>query len=300
MSVTTRAPARIDLFAAGIMVVLCALWGFQQVASKIALNEGLPPLFQALARPVVAGPLVALWLFVRRGRRGLGALLARDGTLRPGLLTAALFAGEFIFLMEGMRLTSASRAVIVLYTAAFFTALGTHLLIPAERLRPINLAGLLLAFAGVAATMGAGGDGSLVGDALVLVGAACWGITTVVVKASPAMMAVEPEKVLIYQLIGSIPFLLLAAASGGELHLPHASGLAWLSLLYQSVVVSFASYLTWFWLIRSYPAGRLAAFSFLTPLFGVLAAALLLGDKVTPMLLVGLVCVGAGLRLVNR
>ncbi|MBV8914246.1 MAG: DMT family transporter, partial [Acetobacteraceae bacterium] len=102
------------------------------------------------------------------------------------------------------------------------------------------------------------------------------------------------------QLFFSIPILLAAAGLHGELYVPAATPLAWASVAYQAVVVSFMSYLTWFWLISRYPAGRLAAFTFLTPLLGVIAAALILGEQVTPMLLVGLVCVGIGLRLVNR
>lgn len=283
------------------MVLLCAVWGVQQVASKVALSEGIPPILQALLRSVVAGPLVIGWLFLRRGPRGVAALYAADGTLWPGLLAAVLFAMEFVLLFEGMQRSSASRAVIILYTAAFFTALGAHLLLPNERLRAVNALGLLLAFGGVAATMGgAGGGDTLLGGVLVLGAAAAWGFTTVVVKASRALMAAPAEKVLAYQLLGSIPVLLLVAWASGELIVPHATALAWLSLLYQCVVVAFASYLTWFWLISRYPAGRLAAFGFLTPLFGILAAALLLGEPVTPMLLVGLVGVGLGLRLVNR
>lgn len=283
------------------MLLLSAVWGVQQVASKVALTEGIPPILQALIRSLVAGPLVVFWLGLRRGRPGLAALFATDGTLWPGSLTAALFALEFVLLFEGIKLSSASRAVVILYTAAFFTALGAHLLIPNERLRPVNALGLMLAFAGVAATIGGGeGGASLLGDVLVLGAAATWGLTTVAVKASPALIAAPAEKVLAYQLLGSIPILLAAAWWGGELILPHATTLAWLSLGYQCVVVAFASYLTWFWLISRYPVGRLAAFSFLTPLFGVISASLLLGEPITPVLLVGLVCVGLGLRLVNR
>ena len=301
MRVQTRpAASRLDALAVGTMVLLCTVWAVQQVAGKVALSEGIPPILQALIRSAVAGPLVVAWLALRRGRRGLAALFAADGTLWPGALAASLFALEFVLLFEGIKLSSASRAVVILYTAAFFTALGGHLLLPGERLRPINALGLLLAFAGVAATIGGGGSGSALGDALVLGAAAAWGFTTVTIKASRALMAASAEKVLAYQLLGSMPVLLVVAWASGELIVPHATALAWLSLLYQCVIVAFASYLTWFWLISRYPAGRLAAFSFLTPLFGVLAAALLLGDPVTPMLLVGLVCVGVGLRLVNR
>ena len=294
-------PQRLDALAAAVMVLLCAIWGVQQVASKVALAEGIPPILQALVRSMAAGPLVVAWLGLRRGRRGLATLFASDGTLAAGSLAAVMFAFEFILLFEGIKRTSASRSVVILYAAAFFTAIGAHLLIPGERLRRVNALGLLLAFAGAAATIGGGsGESSLLGNVLVLGAAATWGLTTVVVKRSAALMAAPPEKVLAYQLLGSIPFLLLAAALGGQLILPHATAAAWWSLAFQCIVVAFASYLTWFWLISRYPAGRLAAFSFLTPLFGVASAAALLDEKLTPMLLVGLVCVGVGLRLVNR
>ena len=67
--------------------------------------------------------------------------------------------------------------------------------------------------------------------------------------------------------------LALAAALAGELGWPQATPLAWTGVAYQCVVVCFASYLTWFWLVARYPAGRLSAFTFLTPLLGVLALA---------------------------
>lgn len=59
-------------------------------------------------------------------------------------------------------------------------------------------------------------------------------------------------------------------------------------------------YLAWFWLISRYPAGRLSSFSFLTPLFGLLAGALVLGEPVGWVLLLALLLVGIGIALVNR
>ena len=55
------------------------------------------------------------------------------------------------------------------------------------------------------------------------------------------------------------------------------------SLAFQSIVVAFASYLTWFWLLTTYLAGRLAVFSFMAPLFGVAFGHLILGDPITPV-----------------
>ncbi len=291
---------RLDALAIGVMLLLCTLWGVQQVASKVALDQGIPPMLQAVLRSAVAGPLLVGWLFLRRGQAGVATLVHRDGSLRPGLVMGTIFGVEFMLLFAGVRQTSASHAVVLLFSGGFATAIGAHLFVPGERLRPLQWAGLILAFAGVAVTVGQrGGPASVRGDLLVLSAAACWGVTTVMVRAVPELLRLSAEKVLAYQLWGSMPLLLLGAALAGELTVPQASGLAWASLLYQGVVVAFASYLTWYWLVLRYPAGRLAAFSFLTPVLGVLAAALLLGDPLAISLLVGLVLVCAGLKLVN-
>ena len=71
------------------------------------------------------------------------------------------------------------------------------------------------------------------------------------------------------------------------------------SLVYQGVIVAFASYLIWFWLLTRYLAGRLAVFGFLTPLAGVAFGVVLLGERVSPVFGVGAVLVGAGIVLVN-
>ncbi len=288
---------RLDGLAIGIMLLLCTLWGAQQVVTKIAINEGMPPFLQATARSAVAGVLLLGWTALRGG---LGHLVARDRSWAPGAVVGVLFALEFLFLFPGVQLTSASRAVVLLYTAPFFTAIGTHWLVPAERMRGVHAAGLVLAFAGVVVTLGdAAGGGTLLGDALMLGAAAAWGVTTVVIKASP-LAAVRAERVLAYQLLGSLPILLAATAITGQLAWPHATARAWAAVGYQCVIVAFASYLTWMWLVTRYPAGRLAAFTFLTPLLGVVAAWAILDDPLTPRLMLGLVCVGAGLVLVNR
>jgi drug/metabolite transporter (DMT)-like permease len=71
-------------------------------------------------------------------------------------------------------------------------------------------------------------------------------------------------------------------------------------IVYQTIWVAFITYLAWFWLIRHYPPSRLASFTFLTPLFGVLAGGLLLDEPITGGLLLAMILVGAGIYLVNR
>jgi len=70
--------------------------------------------------------------------------------------------------------------------------------------------------------------------------------------------------------------------------------------VYQTLWIALIIYLIWFWLIRQYPASRIAAFTLFSPLFGVMAGGLLLDEAITPSLILALVLVGAGIYLVNR
>lgn len=103
----------------------------------------------------------------------------RDGTLWPGLLVAGLFAAEFVFLFAGVARTSASRSVVFLFSAPFFTAVGAHLLLPSERLNLVRVVGLIVAFGGVvAAAWDRPANGaSWEGDLLVMGAAASLGLT---------------------------------------------------------------------------------------------------------------------------
>lgn len=290
----------LDQTAISSMVALCACWGVQQVTTKIALAGGLPPMFQAAVRSIVATLLLLTWVAVRRG--GVRGLFVRDGTLWPGLLVAGLFAAEFVFLFAGVARTSASRSVVFLFSAPFFTAVGAHLLLPSERLNLVRVVGLIVAFGGVvAAAWDRPANGaSWEGDLLVMGAAASLGAITVALKASKALARASAEKVFLWQVAGSIVPLAAATLVSGQADWPDASGGAWLALGYQAVVVTFASYLAWFSLVGRYPAGRLSAFTFATPIVGIAAAGAVLGDPVTVNLVLGLVGVGLGLVLVNR
>src|SRR5215467_12469784 len=110
----------LDALAAGIVVVLCLSWGFNQVATKLALHD-IPPLTQAAVRSAVATLLIAAWCRLR----GI-ALLERDGTLWFGFIAGLLFAAEFILIYQGLLYTTATRAVLFIYLAPFFVVLGAR------------------------------------------------------------------------------------------------------------------------------------------------------------------------------
>ena len=195
--------------------------------------------------------------------------------------------------------------VVFIYISPFVVALGMPLFARSERLSPLQVAGLVVAFAGVAWAFAEGfsqqaaGPRQSLGDGLGVLAGVFWGATTLAIRGSRLGQA-SAEKTLFYQLAISGVALLVAAASAAPP--PHAnlSWLAWGSLGFQTVVVSFASYLVWFWLIRRYPATRLASFTMLTPLFGLVLGALLLGEPVTARLVIALVTVATGILIVNR
>jgi drug/metabolite transporter (DMT)-like permease len=294
MRVTER--NALDTKAFSLMLVLTALWGFQQVAIKLTAPD-ISLVMQAALRTVLAAVLLVAWA----RWRGID-LLQRDGTLAAGLAAGLLFGLEFVFIYAGLGHTAASRMTVFIYLAPVLTALGLHWLVPGERLVRTQWAGVAIAFAGIALAFGeafVAARVSLLGDFFGLVAAALWAATTVLIRAS-ALSRASAAKTLFYQLGVAAPILFAASLLLGEKGVVALTPLALASLAYQGVIVAFASYLVWFWLLTRYLAARLSVFSFMTPLFGVLAGVMILDEPLTPSFLGAALLVGAGIVLVNR
>ena len=295
----TERKTHLDTLAVTLLVACCFLWGLNQVAAKAAMPE-VPALWQAAIRSVAGALLVWAWARFR----GI-AIFTRDGTGPGGLLAGALFGAEFLCIFIGLQFTTASRMVVFIYISPFIVALGMPFIARAERLSKLQMAGLLLAFAGVAwafaegFTAPAAGPHQLLGDALGVGAGVLWGTTTLAIRGS-ALSSASAEKTLWYQLAISGVLLVAAALAVGAPLPVRLSALAWSAMLFQVLIVTFVSYLVWFWLIRHYPATRLASFTLLTPVFGLVLGALLLNEPITLRLVVALAAVAVGIVLVNR
>lgn len=279
-----------------LMLALTGLWGFQQVAIKLTAPD-VSLVMQAGLRSLIATALLLAWAQWRGT-----PLFARDGTLAAGIAAGLLFGGEFIFIYAGLEHTAASRMVVFIYLAPVLTALGLHWLVPGEKLSRAQWTGVLVSFAGIALAFGeafAAARGTLLGDAFGMIAALLWAATTVLIRATGLGRA-SAAKTLFYQLAVSAPMLLAASWLMGEKGVVALSPLALASLAYQGAIVAFASYLVWFWLLTRYLAARLAVFSFLTPLFGVLFGVAILGEPLRPAFAGAALLVGAGIVLVNR
>src|ERR1700730_14439140 len=282
--------------AVALMLMLCLSWGFNQIAVKLVLPD-VPPMLQALTRSVGALPVLLIigWL---RGAK----FFERDGTLWAGLSAGILFGIEFVLIYRGLLLTSASRAVVFLYTAPVFVALGSYLFL-GERRRASQWGGLGVSLAGGALAMGvpqANVDANvLLGDLLIVAGGALWAATTLLVKAT-ALLRAPPENALGYEVALSIPILGVAAWISGETITRPPGPLALSLMAYQAIWVVGLTFLLWFTLVKTYSASKLSAFTFITPLFGVVASYFIMHDTLTPVFGAAALLVIAGLYLVNR
>ena len=280
-----------DAFAFQVMLGLCLIWGCQQVLIKTAAVD-IAPVMQAALRNCIAAVLVGLMICWRGGWEQVGT------TWRAGLLAGGLFGVEFLFIAEGLKLTSAAHMSVFLYTAPVFTALGLHFMLPSERLRRLQwFGGIATAFAG-GMSFEQMDSRTLLGDAFGVVAGLAWGATTVVVRCSRLSEA-PATLTLFYQLAVGFAGLLLIALLSGQIGAVSLTPLAIGSVLFQGIVVSFVSYLTWFWLLRKYLASNLAVFSFITPLFGVTFGVLLLDEPLSVNFVLGAVMVLLGVVLVS-
>jgi len=284
----------LDLRAAALVLALCLVWGFQQVAMK-GVAGNVSPVMQLAIRFAAASIFFGLWIFIREGRRAF-----TDGTLPSGLLLGLMFSLEFILAGQSLVHTTAAHSVVFLYTAPIFTALGLQFL-PEERLSRLQWAGIGVAFFGiVVAFLGFSGRPAmelLSGDALALLGGVSWGFSNVVLRRGRVGGAAT-TKTVFYQVAVATLVLGVFAAATGQTQV-ELSTMTIMSLVFQTLVIAISSYLVWFWLLRRYLTSRLMLLSLLTPLFGVLFGAVLLRDPISLRFALGAALVLSGVLIVN-
>ncbi len=293
--IPTERQSSIDALATTIMLMLTFTWGLNQVLMKVA-NDGFSPVFATTARSTLAALFILVWC----RWKGI-TLFDRDGTFWPGVVVGLLFGSEFALIFIGLDYTTAARGVLVLYTMPFWILIGAHVFLD-EKLTAPKIAGLALAFAGVALVfsdqLSMPNPDAVFGDVLLLAGAILWAATTIVIRRT-ALATAEPEKTLLYQLVVSaIMTALMIPFFGSAVRNPTAIPVT--SLLIQAFFVVGVTYLTWFRMIRIYPAAGLSSFAFLTPVFGVILGGLLLDEPLSWRMFGALGMVAAGLFVVNR
>jgi drug/metabolite transporter (DMT)-like permease len=279
------------------MLVIALVWGSNMAFVKLAARD-IAPLFMAGVRSMIA----ALCLYIWMKAKGV-ALFPAKIIIFHGVVAGVLFGIEFGLIFVGLKYTLASRGYVILYVAPFVAALGAHFFLIDDRFNLWKGLGLIIAFGGLVVlflkNIGTFSFQALPGDILFLLAGAAWGATTVYIKKYLAQRA-EPLQILFFQLFFSAPFLFVLSLIFEDTVITGFSLLTALSLFYQSIIVAFLSYLAWFVLVSRYPVSLLHAFSFFTPVFGVIfSGILILGETVSTNLIVALIMISLGMVLVN-
>jgi drug/metabolite transporter (DMT)-like permease len=235
---------------------------------------------------------------MRRGEK----LFHTDIMLFHGFIVGLLFGLEFACIYFGLLYTDAGRSVVFVYLSPFVVTIGAHFLLRGDRLTFLKVLGLVLAFAGIFFVFQgkpkAAKSTMIFGDILQIAAAFFWGATTIYIKKFMAEK-IHPINTFLYQLVFSIPILLIVSLILESRWIYRIDLTIVASMFYQSVINAFISLVIWFKLIHEYSVSRLTAFTFFTPIFGVLFGIALLGEEFTSSLMVGLPLVCLGIFIVN-
>ncbi|MDJ0942539.1 MAG: DMT family transporter [Kiloniellales bacterium] len=265
-----------------VALVTVTLWAGTVIATKLAVAE-MEPLAVALSRAWLAG-LLALPLAVLTLRER-----PRGATAWRGLAAAALGANVLwpILLALGLTMTSGSHAALIM---ASLPVLAGLIAVPVDSRWPGGRwwLGCAIAFAGTLWLIFRRGtegqaEASVVGDLLVLLGcaAAAFGY----VAGARAASNVNAWQVTLWGLVLAGLLLLPGAALIDLAELPDAGREAWLGIVYLALVSSVLGYALWYWALAKGGIARIGSFQFLQPLISLVLAAIILNERLEPVLL---------------
>ena len=282
----------LDAGAIAMVLLLSALWGGNTVAVKIGVQDS-PPLMLAALRFAIGGACVVGWGLWTRAPFRLD-----PGEARPLLGLGLLFAAQLGLLNVGVWLSTAGRAAVLLNAYPVYIVLLAHLLVPGDRLTVAKLGGVLLGFGGVLVLfsgqiLAAREPGStvLLGDVVLTASAVLLALRQVILNRQ--LQRIHPLKPLLAQVaIGTPIFLALSWTLE-----PQTTVATWRlagSLFYQGVLIAGFNFIANMALLKTYRPSALAAFGLTTPLFGVVATALVIGEPIGWALAASAVLVAGG------
>lgn len=287
----------LDSTGAALALLLAALWGANPVAIKLGLAD-MPPLRLALARFALSTVVILAYAMATRR---YDVLAIRPGEAGPIWSLGLLFVAQVALMNYGLERTTAAHGVIVLNTYAVHTVVLAHFLIPGDRLTPAKLAGVVIAYGGVVVLFVRSfsmSSATLTGDLIVAVSALLLGER--IVYIARAVQRLDPVRLMLYQsLIGSAGFLAIGWATEADRPTRWTLGLL-LSIAFQGAVIGGFNFLLNAKLLQIYRPSALAAVSLTTPIWGVLVAAALRGEPLSPELVLSTLLVVAGVALTAR
>lgn len=259
------------------LLLINLIWGFNLIVSRFALGEFPPVYFTALRFTALAACLVP-WL---RWHRGLMQSLGIAAALSGGVQFALLFLGVKLSPDVG------SVAIATQLGVPFATLMSILML--GEVIRWRRTLGILLAFTGVF-VIALRADMLAHRAALALVSASAFvgALGLIGIKRIGTRLgALEMQAWLAFAALPVLWPLTFLLESGQWQATRAASPLAWASLAYTVVLSSLVAHSGYYWLVRRYPVTSVTPLTTLSPVFSVTFGVLLLGERLTPVLLGG-------------
>jgi drug/metabolite transporter (DMT)-like permease len=295
MAPSPLAPRDLDARAIAMVLLLSALWGGNTVAVKIGVVDS-PPLMLAALRFAIGGVCVLAWGLWTRAPFRLGR-----GEGWPLLGLGVLFATQLGLLNVGVWLSTAGHAAVLLNAYPVYIVLLAHFLVPGDRMTPATLGGVVLGFSGILVLFGGqlfeareAGSTILAGDVVLSMSAVLLALRQVVLNRQ--LQRIHPVKPLLAQVVVGTPLFLLLS----WLLESAPTVLTWslaASLFYQGVVIAGFNFIANMSLLKTYRPSALAAFTLTTPLFGVLATALVIGEPIGGRLAASALLVAGGIAV---
>jgi drug/metabolite transporter (DMT)-like permease len=284
----------LSLLAGLFTAFLCTIFGTNSVAIKMTF-EGLGVFTTGGVRFCIAAAVIFIWA------KATGQnLRLQKGQFRLILIFALIFVAQLSLLYLGLNKSRASHASLIANLLPFLILILAHFFIPGDRITWRKLIGMLLGFGGVLFILFGGKGVSAefrTGDLLMLTATFMWACNTIYLKR--IIKNFTPFHITFYSMLVAIPLFFLEAFLWDKQMFGHIDAGVVGGLLYQSVITAAFAFVAWNHLLQTYGAVALHSFSFIVPIAGVLASGLILGEPITPKIILSLVLIVAGILTVH-
>ena len=277
--------------------IIVVLWGCTFVQTKILINAGLRPDEIFLFRFTLAYILILPFASKR---------LMLDN-LADELLAAllGLTGGSLYFVTENYALAYGycSNVALIVCLTPIVTSFIVGCFYPGERLRGAGVLGSVIALVGMALVVFNGNfilKLSPLGDILALGACLCWAVYSLVIKRLQGKYSnmLITRKIFGYGLLTILPLLLVRGVNVDILL--NGGAVVWGNVLFLGCVASMLCFLGWNYCLERIGTVRATNLLYLNPVVSITTSAIVLGERVTWLAIIGAVLILAGLVCLER